>query len=162
MRDGLGRRRGLARLLRGSFERRGGEEEEEMGRGVEVGRGGREGGVGREAVPVKLSVLVSGYSSRKERARMRSVVGRLRIVDRNSTFALRPLPRPSPNQSRTPTMLLRASPLARAAFRSTPLLRSLASTSAPQPDLQPHVHSLPVNGFVGAIGNTPLVRSSRP
>lgn len=69
--------------------------------------------------------------------------------------------------------LLRASAPARAAFRASSLLHSAASSSSttatkpynppspyPSTPLQPHPHSLPVDGFVGAIGNTPLVRPS--
>ncbi|KAL8292302.1 hypothetical protein RQP46_001768 [Phenoliferia psychrophenolica] len=45
---------------------------------------------------------------------------------------------------------------------STRALRQAASTvaraAAAQPAFLPHPHSLPVNGFVGAIGNTPLIR----
>ncbi|KDE04122.1 cysteine synthase [Microbotryum lychnidis-dioicae p1A1 Lamole] len=37
---------------------------------------------------------------------------------------------------------------------------SSSSSSANYPALQPHAHSLPVDGFVGAIGNTPLIRIS--
>ena len=33
----------------------------------------------------------------------------------------------------------------------------LQQSSPGYPALQPHAHSLPVNGFIGAIGNTPLV-----
>ncbi|GAA5853041.1 hypothetical protein JCM8547_004781 [Rhodosporidiobolus lusitaniae] len=59
-------------------------------------------------------------------------------------------------------MLFRASPVARQAFRASPALRFVASplplSSSSQPELQPHAHSLPVNSFVGAIGNTPLIR----
>ncbi|GAA5915123.1 hypothetical protein JCM8208_002634 [Rhodotorula glutinis] len=65
--------------------------------------------------------------------------------------------------------LLRASLPARAAFRASSLLHSAASSSPPtkpynppspypSTPLQPHPHSLPVDGFVGAIGNTPLIR----
>ncbi|SCZ89345.1 BZ3500_MvSof-1268-A1-R1_Chr9g10376 [Microbotryum saponariae] len=35
---------------------------------------------------------------------------------------------------------------------------SSSSSSAKYPALQPHAHSLPVDGFVGAVGNTPLIR----
>ncbi|SGY14274.1 BQ5605_C010g06125 [Microbotryum silenes-dioicae] len=37
---------------------------------------------------------------------------------------------------------------------------SSSSSSANYPALQPHAHSLPVDGFVGAVGNTPLIRIS--
>ena len=48
-------------------------------------------------------------------------------------------------------------------FKSTRVVRAFAATrpalSAPAlPPFQPHPHSLPVDGFIGAIGNTPLVR----
>ncbi|GAA5911890.1 hypothetical protein JCM6882_005232 [Rhodosporidiobolus microsporus] len=56
-------------------------------------------------------------------------------------------------------VFLRASPLARAAFRASTQLRYAAAAPPPGgPDFQPHPHSLPVGGFVGAIGNTPLIR----
>ncbi|ORY55741.1 tryptophan synthase beta subunit-like PLP-dependent enzyme [Leucosporidium creatinivorum] len=47
-------------------------------------------------------------------------------------------------------------------MRSTTVLQRALRASRPlqqaYPALQPHPHSLPVNGFVGAIGNTPLIR----
>ncbi|GAA6052071.1 hypothetical protein JCM3770_006615 [Rhodotorula araucariae] len=59
--------------------------------------------------------------------------------------------------------LLRSSLAARSALRASPLVRS--STPAynppspyPSAPLLPHPHSLPVDGFVGAVGNTPLIR----
>lgn len=86
----------------------------------------------------------------------------------------RPLP-PRPFASRSPhsragpllpeMVMLRATAPARAAFRAANVLRS-SSTAAPYNppspysgvSFQPHPHSLPVDGFVGAVGNTPLVR----
>lgn len=62
-------------------------------------------------------------------------------------------------------VLLRASAPARAAFRAANVFRTSSTTAPYNPpspysgvSFQPHPHSLPVDGFVGAVGNTPLVR----
>ncbi|GAA5830382.1 hypothetical protein JCM5353_002423 [Sporobolomyces roseus] len=57
--------------------------------------------------------------------------------------------------------MLRATPALRQAFRSSPrvLLQHNANTaSSSSIPMQPHPHGLPLNGFIGAIGNTPLIR----
>ncbi|BGO92321.1 hypothetical protein NBRC10512_001914 [Rhodotorula toruloides] len=62
-------------------------------------------------------------------------------------------------------VLLRTTAPARAAFRAANVLRSSSTTAPYNPpspysgvSFQPHPHSLPVDGFVGAVGNTPLIR----
>ncbi|GAA5902134.1 hypothetical protein JCM5296_006612 [Sporobolomyces johnsonii] len=53
-------------------------------------------------------------------------------------------------------VLLRASRVARQALKATaPALQPGSVSGVPY---LPHPHSLPVNGFIGAIGNTPLIR----
>ncbi|GAA6059475.1 hypothetical protein JCM10212_002218 [Sporobolomyces blumeae] len=53
--------------------------------------------------------------------------------------------------------LLRATPALRRALQSTAPALSNATAYHNVP-MQPHPHGLPVNGFIGAIGNTPLIR----
>lgn len=78
-----------------------------------------------------------------------------------ASVSLSPLPPRSPstttNRMATMTTFLRSTPTLRRAFQSS--LPAFSNHSIP---MQPHPHGLPVNGFIGAIGNTPLVRNYLP